>query len=625
MPITINTPDGSSYNFPEGMSQVDIQAAMDQHLGQNKPTVAEDLFKAAPGMLGTAADVAVTSPFDMANLAVKGGQWAAKHFDPSAAAQAETIGQTPVPTVDTGLGKAVSGALEPVSNFLSSQGYEALSQKQEDVKKAAAAAKGVPYTPPYEPKTLPVKMGQGALNMGAAALGTGGIGDVPSIIRALAAGATSEAGGELAHKYLPSFETPARLGSAIVGGGLPSAARRVVTPFPIKTPEYMGAQKLLSQEGIPLSPARVTGSPTLTKIESWMGPPAGTTTEAENAAVSKRAMSSMGSPHPTPNTPVSSTGEAVPINQVASGEKNAFAHQVATLKQGYEDFFNNNTVTYNPVALKQNLDNVVHDYEYVAGAQKSDAVRQAADLVTLGKSGKPMANAMVSGIDGNRYQFVKDALDDKINAASGTEKAALIKIKQEMDNTFKSSLPPDKLQQLQTLNDQYANSRIVAKSIKNGEITPKSLAQAAKSHVGNETYAAGNGPSLVPLARAGETVLRRRPAGGGSDWLSQALGGVAGAAGGGLLPYMLGHGQEAFTSGILGAMVGPQIARLTATPAARAAYNLPGVKPWLSNQAINIPSVNRALAPPDKEALIKLLGQTGVTLPASQQPSAASK
>lgn len=72
-----------------------------------------------------------------------------------------------------------------------------------------------------------------------------------------AAGLASEFGGQIAEGT--DYETPARIGGAIVGSGIPGAVRKAVTPNPAE-PVRTEAARMLAKEGVPLTAGQRTGN-----------------------------------------------------------------------------------------------------------------------------------------------------------------------------------------------------------------------------------------------------------------------------------------------------------------------------------------------------------------------------
>lgn len=425
----------------------------------------------------------------------------------------------------------------------------------------------------------------------------------PGGLAAKAVQTGSIVGGQMAGERLGEAVGHPEIGR-FVGALLGPLAARGVTPFPQPSPRYAQDVETLAGHGIPLTPSRVTGSPFLGKLETALGSPTD-----ETAAFTKAATRTTGSAASNPLEM-----ETLP----SGGAGNALKAQVERLKTGYDNFFGTRQIPYGN--LSSDVDATVNAYKSKMGAQALPVVEDAAKMITLGKSGQPMANAQVAGMDGERYQALKGRLEDMIDSAGGPEKAALIDIKRKMEGALKQSMTPSEQKAFDQLNGQYANTRLLLGTSQGpgGEITPEALKSGAIKHAGMEGYNAGDVPEAGKLAQAGVNVLRPREE-FSKDYMGNILG-TAGIAGGASATLAGMPWENAAVTSILGGeagrMAGPLVGHAL-RPVGRALYYNPLVQALLKNQLVPQaydPSVMaRVLASPP------MTGQIGSAVQQAQQ------
>lgn len=543
MPIQAQSADGVIHEFPDGTPDAVIDTAMADYARGQQPSTMEDIGKAAGPSLVRGGVALATTPTTLTDLAARGVDWAANKVLPEGAAQ----------TVSKGA-KAVEGALAPYT-------YSGVMPALEKV-----------TGPLYEPKTTGGKIVGGALEFLPSTLLMGGGGMGARALQALFASGGKVGADKLVDATgMPEWTRPYAEVAGTVAGGVagPGVARKLVRPSPPISPEHTAAASALTSRGMPLSAGRQTGGPILNRIEGGfsqsMGAPKWATPAGETENFTKVATKSTGATADNPQVLNPTTG------------RTALNEQQEALKAGYDNLFNNAQITY-PPNFRTSVEDLVKQYKNVAGAQATPDVEKAANMILLGKSGQPMAHAVVAGMDGARYQFIKDSIENAIaGATTNAERTILTRLKTTLDGALQSNLSPAERSTLSNLDRNYANLRVVAKTEQpGGLIEPKDLAATTKKHIGKEAYNLGKGPEIADVARAGERVLPPRPVPTGdfarplTQVLSAGVGGLLGGAAGGVEPGLVGA--------ILGKEVGKPLvdALLGKNPlAARAYYSKP--------------------------------------------------
>lgn len=121
----------------------------------------------------------------------------------------------------------------------------------------------------------------------------------------------------------------------------------------------------------------------------------------------------------------------------------------------------------------------------------------------------------------------------------------------------------DDYQALRAAREQYRNFLFIARSVSSdGRVTPGGLYQAARSGVGRETAARGNGTGLLEMARDADATLKgsaTTSGGGVRAWAgADRIGSGAGLGG---LGFVLGASPEVTAAMAAGGMALPSIAR----------------------------------------------------------------
>lgn len=216
MPQRIEVPGMGIVEFPDGMSDDQIAAAIQQNMGQPQaqpqaqPQIsgadyATDIAKSGgsgvmsgiASMIGTGGDI---------NKAVRGlSSGLQQQGMPVEQSRQEMLATMPgflrrfheQPAPDIGTSE-VSGAIDRVA--------------------------GAPVTT-YQPQTTPGKYAKTVGQFVPAAALTGGVGPANLAAGAVLPGIASEGAGQIAQSYAPKLETPARIAGALVGGAVGSGAR----------------------------------------------------------------------------------------------------------------------------------------------------------------------------------------------------------------------------------------------------------------------------------------------------------------------------------------------------------------------------------------------------------------
>ncbi len=504
------------------------------------PGVASDIMHAAAPAVERGIMAALTAAPTVADLAVRGINYGLSKLSPTYAGDLAKIEE---------LRKANSSLPMPT-----------YSDMQPQVEKLTG--------PMYEAKTPVGKVAQTAIEM-APTIATGG-----GTLAQKGAQLAGAVGGGKVGEFLGNMVGHGTAGSVIgtlLGSGLPKA----ITPFPQPNARYAKDVATLTDAGVPLTAGRKTGSPGLQKIESALGPKGDEAADFTKAAT-KVTGSSASNPQDIVNLP-------------KGGQGNALAAEQQRLTQGFDNVFSKSTqIPYGN--LSSDVQGIVRGYKATAGASADPKIDELANLIVLGKSGRPMANAQVAGMDGARYQFIKDKLEAAIAGSTGTEKQAAMAMKKSMEDTLRGSMSPQEQQAFDALNRQYSNYKTVAGAAQGpgGTITPEALRTSAVSRAGTEGFNLGKAGEAGDLARAGVNVMGKRPT-FNSEHTTTALGTLIGG-GAGIPAFIMGAPAEtALSTSILGSIIGTSAGHLASTvgkPAARAAYYNPMVQALLGNQVM---------------------------------------
>jgi hypothetical protein len=397
----------------------------------------------------------------------------------------------------------------------------------------------------------------------AVATGPGGL--ARRALQAVGAGVGSEAAGSLTKGS--ELEPVARFGGALVGGGLPSTLRRVVTPLP-SSPARAELVNTLRNEGVTdLTAGQRSGSRPLQWLESSLS----------DAPLSGRG------------APTMMERQAEQFTQAALRRAGSNANRATP--EMIDEAFNRIGGQFDDLAARNNLHadarlsrevgNAVMDYEnLVPPSQRAPIVGRLADDV----------RNSTGVIAGDRYQGWRSTIERLARGSSNNPDVAtaLRGIKNALDDAMERSIAlrrPADLGAWRDARNQYRNLLVLERAATGagaqaaeGLISPSQLRNAVVAQ-GRRAYARGQG-DFADLARAGEAIMKPLPQSGTAPRLAaNAIPAAIGA--------MVGGGEGAIAGTVAGAAA-PGIA-------GRALMSRP-VQAYLGNQLIQAPNATPTAA-----------------------------
>lgn len=501
----VTAPDGREYDVdaPEGASQAEIMARVQQHHTANVSTLGDvaksagvGVAKGAIGIPGFAGDVT--------GLAERGRDWVHK-LDPWLESQG---------LIPKGTGQLYGQTMQGGSNPLPTSG---------DIQRQVEQTTG----PFYQPQTTAGRYAQTAGEfLPMAATGPGGI------ARRAATGVSSGLASEAAGQYTEGtkVEPYARLLGALLGSGVPRLAAGAVTPLP-STAARQGAVDALNRAGVTdLTAGQTTGYFPLRKLESTAAEipfgsrAAASMDESAKEQFSRAALRTMGA----------DAERATP--EVMTGAQQR-------LGQAFEDLAARNNLQYDQPFMND-LANVHNEYMRVLPNQQREVINSYLNDI---HDARP-------SMSGATYQDTRSRLSRQANTVRQTDPAfsqALRGVRDALDDAMGRSVSPQDRAAWQQARRQYGNMRRVENAVaQSGElITPNALATAAKTGRRGQ-YVRGEG-DLDELAQSGKAVMTPLPnsgtpagiealaaLGGGyaGHEILPGLGGIAGAAAGMAIP-----------------------------------------------------------------------------------------
>lgn len=544
------------------------------------PSATEDAAKAAgPALLKGAIGVA-TMPGTLDSILGKGASWAINKIAPDSGA-AKALNMMNEADTDPKTGKSISDS----KSFFPSQ--DTVVGKVEDK-----------TGPLYKAKSGLGKGVETALEI-APSIATGG-GGIPGIIaKSAGGGVVSEGAGEAAKAlkgYLPNAAQPwaepvARGVGAIVGTGLPTMARRAVTPLPAAPEQASIVAALKAKDpNFPMSAGQETGSPGLLALEG-RSPKMADMPAKQEEAFTRGTMKEMGV-----------DGLATPAN-VAKGK--AIGDEIGNMRRGAEI-----NQTEFP-ALNKDINGIVRKHAGTVGPDDAAVIKDIQNEIKLGAANKPG----VLNMPGARYDYMRQKVQSAIEkAGTGTESKALSDVRTALDDAFHRSIPTDQSARLKELENQYANYNVLKNrtpDITKDTVTPKEVSKAVAQGFGNAAVNENRG-TLAPWARNAERVMTPFPTpadGHGASGLGVILGGLMGTGAG----YATGGASHAVSEGLVGAITGGHAADVVRTlknTAGRAVASDPAQaylrnQTWLPGQATTM----------DRDTALRLLMSPPVQQP----------
>jgi len=491
-------------------------------------------------------------------------------------------GEDAAKSIGSGLGSATIGALGGAGDLrsLASRGVDKLGEKiGVDLSPVKTAASMSPLgimnafptseqvrstisdpiiDPDYKPQFATGEIAKKVAEFSPNALFGGGAAGIARNVVAPAIG--SWAGGKLTDS--PYGE----IGGALVGGGLPSALRRVATPLPASA-ERQALAATLRNEGVPLTAGQTTGSKPLQWMESALGDtpgsggPAARTMEnqAEQFTAAALRRAGIDAPRATPQV-IDDAFHRIGNNFEAVAQRNNVTadRQLGTALTRVEREYNNVVSPSNRAPI---IENTARDIGDMMAANGGHLTGQQYNAITS-RLARQARNARADAQLQEGLQGLRSALDDA------------------MERTlFRTGNSAD-MQLLRTARNEYRNMIVLEKAATGagsnaaeGLISPSQLRNAVVQQ-SRRAYGRGQG-DFAELARAGEALLKPLPQSGTSPrhnvtHMLQTIGAIVGGAGG------AAGGPGSAAAGAVAGLAAPAVA-------GRALLSRP-VQSWLSNQ-----------------------------------------
>jgi len=312
----------------------------------------------------------------------------------------------------------------------------------------------------------------------------------------------------------------ARVGGALVGGGLPNAISRTYAPVPTDPTRAAHVQRLRDEGVTDLTAGQVTGSQPLRRLEQIASDLPGSggraRTQSDRAAeqFTQAALRRAGVNGPR------ATQDVVDAAFVAHGQR-------------FDDLANASTLTLNTNDRRQ-MANAIQGY--------ANLTPPSARATIIADFFDDVDRIIGQRINGEVYQRYRSSIE---NAARDTTDPALARglrgIRDVLDQAVERGLPPQLQGQWREARGQYRNLLAISRAAgaagenaANGLISPAQLASATKAVQGARNFERGRG-DLQHLARSGQAVMSTLP-NSGTAALEAARGiGHAGGAGLGAL------------------------------------------------------------------------------------------
>lgn len=511
-------------------------------------------------------------------------------FDPSQPFQTVGAGQDALNSAESGLANATVGTAGALGDMrdIAGRGVDALSGKLgfEPGAVRGAISKAADFTPfglinaapttqqvkdfandplvpyDYKPQYL---TGDIAKKVGEFSPGLAFGGGVGGVVRnvigpaigSLAAGKLTE--GTAAQPY-------AEVAGALLGGSLPSAARRVVTPLPASA-ERQALATTLRNEGVDLTAGQATGRKPLQWMESALGDtpgsggPAARIMDNQGVQFTSAALRRAGidAPRATPEV-IDNAFRRIGNDFEAVAQRNnvtADARLGTDLTRVEREY--NNVVS--PSNRAPVIENTARDIGDMMAANGGHLTGEQYNAITS-RLARQARNARADAQLQEGLQGLRTALDDAMERS-----------------LFRSGNTAD-MQVLRTARNQYRNMIVLEKAATGagsgaaeGLISPSQLRNAVVQQ-NRRAYGRGQG-DFAELARAGEALLKPLPQSGTSPrhnvtHMLQTIGAIVGGAGG------AAGGPSGAAAGAIAGLAAPAIG-------GRALLSRP-VQAWLSNQ-----------------------------------------
>lgn len=545
MPQQINVPGMGVVEFPDGMSDDQISAAIKSNVPE-QPSALSGAYKALDagvakgvagigGFLGEAtnagsAGIEAVSNFITDKLGVPRGQLG----DPSKSVLNK------IPTSET-VGKAIQD-----------QFYGGAE--------------------PYKPQNTTEKYLQTGGEFGVGLLGGGGLGALGrrAVTQVAAPAVASEAAGQAAENFAPQLEPYARVVGAVAGGMAPSALSRLVTPLPVNA-ERAAAANVLRNEGVTdLTAGQATGRKGLQYLEMERGNGANMV-ERQGEQFTRAALRRVGEDAPR------ATPEVV---------DRAFAR----IGQQFDDLAARNSAQIDN-RLVHDLGQSLNNYHGLVNAPNRAPVVN--NFLNEIYNAAQQNGGMIPGAT---YQSLRSRMEAAARNLGGNNEArrAVRDMREALDSAMERSIfrsgNAGDLGAWQNARREYRNMLVIEKAATGagenaamGIISPAKLREASVAQ-GRRGYARGQG-EFADLARSGEALMRPLPNSGTPGRLAaQNLGAGTSAIVGATLGGGVGAGLGPAGAGVgaaLGAAAGAAVPRVVG----HLATSRPG-RAYLSNQLL---------------------------------------
>ena len=521
MTITVNGPDGSTFNFPDGTSQEVISGALHTHYGTAPPvstgedirkTIAPALQEGVAAIGGTPGDLqsllAKYNPFDYAARKFK------EHFPEQAAAN-EMLARK--------VGPRLGDVTPPIS-----------LPTTKDIEGKLREKTGID---PYESQTLGGQITGGILKMAPAAA-TGpltapagllsGLRAVPGEIAryAVAPGLASEAAGQAAKQIAPDYEGPVRAAAGIATSAL---APRAISPLVSR--EATAAEhamqdrhvRELEQEGVRLSPGQRAGNESFQYFEQNVRPELTTRTHQDFTKAATRIAGN--------ETPLITHGEGGTVQQLKD-----------TVGSRFDRLQTANTLHVD-APLTRALGQTLNDVSRTPGLYN----QQTLDTVNgvFNRIVQIFNSPTISTMSGREYQTLTSDLRRVARGTEDPQRAYFLnRMVNQLDNAMERSITranPQDAGAFREARDAYKKyltldraASAAGTSAARGYVSPAQLESAAKAIYGKNQYERGLTP-FSKLGNAGAAVIKTLPTSGTSErtWVNNLFSGLSHVAAGG--------------------------------------------------------------------------------------------
>jgi hypothetical protein len=398
-------------------------------------------------------------------------------------------------------------------------------------------------------------------------LGPGGM--LAKGVTAAASGVGSEGLGELAQKFAPGSPTAQnamRLVGAIAGGHAVGVAPRIVSPNPISA-DRQAMVTTLRNENVPLTAGDRTGSTTLKAAESELSPGVN---EAQRNAFTQAAFDRV-------NEPVG--------DRPITGRTGAVDTMMNRIGGQFDGLVARNHIDADP-QLAADLQGIHTTYNGVPGLYPQETVNSVNGA--LGRVQQALAQG--GSLSGADYQTLRSNLRAAAQGATDPQRAEGLHgvtnaLDDAMERTIQRTNSSDAGAWAATRRD-YRNALVLQRWASSANMTPATLAQAAKAVYGKNQYVRGM-DDFSDLAEAGRKVMSQYQDSGTArrlqiEGILKGLGGVGGFVAG------AGHGGAAGAAegGVAGLLLGELAGPMVARPTARAALMNPATQWYLGNQGV---------------------------------------